>query len=104
MTFSTKFSSTVLPVSREVVFSGEQPQGNNATLTGSNLKEIFGPANKKKRQGMEKKVLDELAEAWEGSKQTKYKRHRLLLGPSFAEVNFKKNTRIIQTRLFATIV
>ena len=40
---------------------------------------------------MEKKVLDELAEAWEGSKQTKYKRHRLLLGPSFAEVNFKKN-------------
>jgi len=72
---------------------GEQPQGNNATLTGSNLKEIVGPANKKKRKGMEKKVLDELAEAWEGSKQTKYKRHRLLLGPSFAEVNFKKKKR-----------
>ena len=53
---------------------------------------------------MEKKVLDELAEAWEGSDQTIHKRHRLLLGPSFAEVNFKKNTRIIQTRLFATIV
>ena len=42
---------------------------------------------------MEKKVLDELAEAWEGSKQTKYKRHRLLLGPSFAEVNFKKKSQ-----------
>jgi len=44
-----------------------------------------------KRQGMEKKVLDELAEAWESSNQTIHKRHRLLLGPSFAEVNFKKN-------------
>ena len=44
---------------------------------------------------MEKKVLDELAEAWEGSKQTKYKRHRLLLGPSFAEVNFEKKITVI---------
>ena len=86
MTFSTKIS---LNVSRKVVFSGEQPKGNSATLTGSNLKEIFGPANKKKRKGVEKKVLDELAEAWEGSDQTIHKRHRLLLGPSFAEVNFK---------------
>ena len=90
MTFSTKISSTVLPVSRQVVFfSREQPHGNNTTLTGSNLKEIFGPANKKKRQGLEKKVLDELAEAWE-SNQTIHKRRRLLLGPSFAEVNLKK--------------
>ena len=73
MTYSTNFSSIVLLVSRKVVFSRDQSQGNNATLTGSNLKEIFGPANKKKRQGMEKKVLDELAEAWESSNQTKYK-------------------------------
>ena len=85
MTFSTKIS---LNVSRKVVFSRDQPK---TTFTGSKLKEIFGPANKKNLQGMEKKVLDELAEAWEGSKQTKYKRHRLLLGPSFAEVNLKKN-------------
>ena len=104
MTFSTKFSSTVLPVSRQVVFSRDQPRRNSTTLTGSNLKEIFGPANKKKRHGMEKKVLDELAEAWEESNQTIHRRHRLLLGPSFAEVNFKKNTMIIQTHLFAMIV
>jgi len=57
----------------------------------------------KKHQGLEKKVIDELAEAWEGSKQTTHKRHRLLLGPSL--VNFKKkNTMIIQTHIFATIV
>ena len=104
MTFSTKISSTALYVSRKVVFSRDQPQSKSTTLTGSKLKEIFGPANKKKRQGMEKKVLDELAEAWESSNQTIHKRHRLLLGPSFAEVNFKKNTMIIQTHLFAMIV
>jgi len=90
MTFSTKISSTALNVSRKVVFSRDQPQ---TTFTGSKLKEIFGPANKKKRQGMEKKVLDELAEAWESSNQTIHKRHRLLLGPSFAEVNFKKKSQ-----------
>ena len=90
MTFSTKISSTALYVSRKVVFSRDQPQSKSTTLTGSKLKEIFGPTNKKKHQGMEKKVLDELAEAWESSNQTIHKRHRLLLGPSFAEVNFKK--------------
>ena len=94
MTFSTKISSTALYVSRKVVFSRDQPQSKSTTLTGSKLKEIFGPANKKKRQGLEKKVLDELAEAWE-SNQTSLKRHRLLLGPGFAEVNFKKTTMII---------
>ena len=90
MTFSTKISSTALNVSRKVVFSRDQPK---TTFTGSKLKEIFGPANKKNRQGMEKKVLGELAEAWESSNQTIHKRHRLLLGPSFAEVNFKKNSQ-----------
>ena len=94
MTFSTKISSTVLYVSRKVVFSRDQPQSKSTTLTGSNLKEIFGHANKKKCQEMEKKVLDELAEAWE-SKQTIHKRHRLLLGPSFAEVNFKRKITVI---------
>ena len=93
MTFSTKISSTAPYVSRKVVFSRDQPQSNSTTLTGSKLKEIFGPANKKKRQGMEEKVLDELAEAWESSNQTIHKRHRLLLGPSFAEVNFKKKSQ-----------
>ena len=90
MTFSTKISSIALYVSRKVVFSRDQPQTKSTTFTGSKLKEIFGPVNKKKRQGMEKKVLDELAEAWESSNQTIHKRHRLLLGPSFVEVNFEK--------------
>ena len=55
MTFSTKISSTALYVSRKVVFSRDQSWSNSTTLTGSNLKEIFGLANKKKtsRNGKE---------------------------------------------------
>ena len=101
MTFSTKISSTALNVSRKVVFSRDQLQ---TTFTGSKLKEIFGPANKKKLQGMEKKVLNELAEAWESSNQTIRKIHRLLLGPRFAEVNFKKNHSDHINSSFRTIV
>ena len=98
MTFSTKIS---LNVSRKVVFSRDQPK---TTFTGSKLKEIFEPANKKNLQGKEKKVFDELAEAWESSNQTIHKRHRLLLGPSFAEVNFKKNHSDHINSSFRTIV
>ena len=89
-----------MPVSRKVVYLRHHSQSDSTSLTGSNLKEVFGPAKKKKRQGMEKKVLGELAEAWESSNQTIHKRHRLLLGPSFAEVNFKKKSQLSYKLIF----
>ena len=89
MTSSTKISSTALPISRKQVYLQQHSKSDNTSLTRSNLKEVFGPAKKNKHQGMEKKVLDELVKIWENT-QTSDKRHRLLLGPSFPEVNFKK--------------
>ena len=73
------------------IYSRTRTHSESTYLIGASLKAVFGPrpAQKNKRDHIEKRVLDEIAEIWE-SRQASKQSHRLILGPSVAEVKFKK--------------